>query len=68
MNVGMLACYDQAKEIVATVLNDPMTDGPSLPTKLGSSCIAVSYSFHIYWNNHYEIQISNNFCIFFALC
>lgn len=40
MNVGMLACYDQAKEIVAKVLNDPMTDGPSLPTKLGSSCVA----------------------------
>jgi len=42
MNVGMLACYDQAKEVVAVVLNDPMTDGPSLATKMGSSCIAVS--------------------------
>eukprot|EP00978_Attheya_sp_CCMP212_P037601 scaffold178854_cov58-Attheya_sp.AAC.7 len=42
MNVGMLACYDQAKEIVAKVLNDPMTDGPTLPTKIGSSAIAVS--------------------------
>lgn len=42
MNVGMLACYDQAKEVVAMVLNDPMTNGPSLPTKMGSSCIAVS--------------------------
>mmetsp|Transcript_8613 Transcript_8613/g.12482 ORF Transcript_8613/g.12482 Transcript_8613/m.12482 type:complete len:312 (-) Transcript_8613:2159-3094(-) len=40
MNVGMLACYDQAKEVVAGLLNDPMTDGPSLPTKLGSSAIA----------------------------
>jgi len=41
MNVGMLACYDQAKEIVASVLNDPMTNNtPSLPTKMGSSCIA----------------------------
>lgn len=40
MNVGMLACYDQAKEIVATVLNDPMTNGPTLPTKIGSSAIA----------------------------
>lgn len=42
MNVGMLACYDQAKETVATLLNDPMTNGPSLPTKMGASCIAVS--------------------------
>ena len=41
MNVGMLACYDQAKEIVAMVTNDPMIDGPSLPTKIGSSCVAV---------------------------
>mmetsp|Transcript_38887 Transcript_38887/g.116939 ORF Transcript_38887/g.116939 Transcript_38887/m.116939 type:complete len:313 (-) Transcript_38887:350-1288(-) len=40
MNVGMLACYDQAKEVVAKVLNDPMTDGPSLTTKIGSSAIA----------------------------
>uniref|UniRef100_A0A6U3X299 Mitochondrial carrier protein n=1 Tax=Ditylum brightwellii TaxID=49249 RepID=A0A6U3X299_9STRA len=40
MNVGMLACYDQAKEVVAKILNDPMTDGPSLPTKMGSSCVA----------------------------
>lgn len=40
MNVGMLACYDQAKEIVAKVTNDPMIDGPALPTKIGSSCIA----------------------------
>lgn len=40
MNVGMMACYDQAKEVVAKVLNDPMIDGPSLPTKMGSSCIA----------------------------
>lgn len=42
MNVGMLACYDQAKEMVAKVTNDPMTNGPNLATKLGSSCIAVS--------------------------
>lgn len=40
MNVGMLACYDQAKEIVAKILNDPMTDGPSLGTKLGSAATA----------------------------
>ena len=42
MNVGMLACYDQAKEMVAKLLNDPMTNGPSLPTKIGASCVAVS--------------------------
>ena len=40
MNVGMLACYDQAKEVVATILNDKMENGPSLGTKLGSSAIA----------------------------
>jgi solute carrier family 25 oxoglutarate transporter 11 len=43
MNVGMLACYDQAKEVVAKILNDPMTNGkPSLATQIGSSAIAVS--------------------------
>lgn len=42
MNVGMLACYDQAKEVTARLLGDPMTDGPSLPTKMGSAAIAVS--------------------------
>uniref|UniRef100_A0A7R9WRN9 Uncharacterized protein n=1 Tax=Craspedostauros australis TaxID=1486917 RepID=A0A7R9WRN9_9STRA len=40
MNVGMMACYDQAKEIVAGLLNDPMVDGPSLPTRLGASATA----------------------------
>lgn len=40
MNVGMLACYDQAKEVVANILNDPMENGPSLATKMGSSCVA----------------------------
>ena len=41
MNVGMLACYDQAKEMVSKVLGDPMTDGvPRLTTKLGSSAVA----------------------------
>lgn len=40
MNVGMMACYDQAKEVVANLLNDPMTDGPSLPTRLGASATA----------------------------
>jgi solute carrier family 25 oxoglutarate transporter 11 len=40
MNVGMLACYDQAKEVVSKVLNDPMIDGPRLTTKIGSSAVA----------------------------
>lgn len=40
MNVGMLACYDQAKEVVSKLLNDPMTDGPRLGTKIGSSLVA----------------------------
>lgn len=40
MNVGMLACYDQAKEVVASLLNDPMTNGPTLPTRLGASATA----------------------------
>ena len=43
MNVGMLACYDQAKETVASLLGDPMTDGkPQLTTQIGASCVAVS--------------------------
>jgi len=40
MNVGMLACYDQAKETVAKLLNDPMTNGPALPTQIGASLVA----------------------------
>jgi solute carrier family 25 (mitochondrial oxoglutarate transporter), member 11 len=40
MNVGMLACYDQAKETVAGLLNDPMVGGPTLATQLGASAIA----------------------------
>jgi len=40
MNVGMLACYDQAKESVAKILNDPMTNGPALTTQIGASCVA----------------------------
>ena len=43
MNVGMLACYDQAKEMVAKLLGDPMEKGPALTTQIGASCIAVSY-------------------------
>jgi hypothetical protein len=44
MNVGMLACYDQAKEVCAKILNDPMINGPSLSTQLMSSAVAVSLS------------------------
>mmetsp|Transcript_27271 Transcript_27271/g.57395 ORF Transcript_27271/g.57395 Transcript_27271/m.57395 type:complete len:313 (-) Transcript_27271:273-1211(-) len=40
MNVGMLACYDQAKEVVAKILNDPMEKGPALSTQIGASCVA----------------------------
>lgn len=43
MNVGMLACYDQAKEIVAKLLGDPMEKGPALTTQIGASCVAVSF-------------------------
>ena len=42
MNVGMLACYDQAKETVAKLLGDPMTNGPALTTQIGASLVAVS--------------------------
>ncbi|GFH48940.1 hypothetical protein CTEN210_05416 [Chaetoceros tenuissimus] len=37
MNVGMLACYNQTKEVVAKLLNDPMENGPALTTKMESS-------------------------------
>jgi len=40
MNVGMMACYDQAKEVVASLLGDPMTNGPALPTRIGASATA----------------------------
>ena len=40
MNVGMMACYDQAKETVMTITGDKDPKNPSLPTKLMSSCIA----------------------------
>ena len=51
MNVGMLACYDQAKEGVAKLLNDPMTNGPALTTQIGASCVAVS---ELYYIEHYS--------------
>jgi Mitochondrial carrier protein len=40
MNVGQLACYDQAKEIVAAITGDPMLKGPNFQTTLGASAIA----------------------------
>lgn len=37
----MLACYDQAKEVVASLLGDPLEDGkPQLATRLGASATA----------------------------
>lgn len=42
MNVGMMACYDQAKEVVGKLLGDPMTNGPGLTTQIGASAVAVS--------------------------
>jgi solute carrier family 25 oxoglutarate transporter 11 len=40
MNVGMMACYDQAKEVIAKMIGDPMTKGPSMTTCLGASATA----------------------------
>jgi solute carrier family 25 oxoglutarate transporter 11 len=40
MNVGMMACYDQAKETVASLLGDPMINGPALPTRMGAAATA----------------------------
>lgn len=40
MNVGMMACYDQAKETWASFLDDPMTNGPALGTRIGASATA----------------------------
>jgi len=40
MNVGMMACYDQAKQVMCTALNDPNPDSPQLQTKLGSAAVA----------------------------
>ncbi|GMH52021.1 hypothetical protein TrST_g8245 [Triparma strigata] len=38
MNVGMLACYDQAKELVGSINNDPLLKKKT--TQMGASCIA----------------------------
>lgn len=41
INVGMMACYDQAKEMVSDhVFHDKDRRNPSLPTQLVASCIA----------------------------
>lgn len=40
MNVGMMACYDQAKELVVAVTRDPNPENPTLTTKLLSSAAA----------------------------
>jgi len=41
MNVGMMACYDQAKEVVIEyVTHDPNPSKPSMPTQLGAAMIA----------------------------
>jgi Mitochondrial carrier protein len=40
MNVGMMACYDQARTVMAHVYSDTEPTRPSLATKLSASCIA----------------------------
>lgn len=41
INVGMLACYDQAKEMIASnVFHDADHKNPSLKTQLAASCVA----------------------------
>lgn len=41
MNVGMLACYDQAKEMIAVhIMNEDINAKPSLQTRLGASLVA----------------------------
>lgn len=40
MNVGMMSCYDQAKEFVAAAINDPNPNQPLMATRLGASLIA----------------------------
>ena len=41
MNAGMMACYDQAKEFIATyVTHDPDPNKPQMNTRIGSSAIA----------------------------
>ena len=40
MNVGMMACYDQAKQTIQLITKDPDPTIPSLQTKLGSAATA----------------------------
>mmetsp|Transcript_1289 Transcript_1289/g.1534 ORF Transcript_1289/g.1534 Transcript_1289/m.1534 type:complete len:351 (+) Transcript_1289:174-1226(+) len=40
MNVGMMACYDEAKEAILKITKDPDPKRPSLQTKLGSAAVA----------------------------
>ena len=40
MNVGMMACYDQAKQMIQQITKDPDPTVPSLQTKLGSAATA----------------------------
>ena len=40
MNVGQLACFDQAKEVIAPLLGDHDHNHPSLSTRLGAACVA----------------------------
>jgi solute carrier family 25 (mitochondrial oxoglutarate transporter), member 11 len=41
INVGMLACYDQAKEFIGqNVFHEPIDQIPSLNTQLGASLVA----------------------------
>ena len=60
MNVGMMACYDQAKEVVAKMLGDPMEKGPALTTQIGASAVAVSSKFTgplklvLFFCNHFD--------------
>ena len=42
MNVGMLACYNQVKEVVVKMLGEPMANGPALTMQVGVLCMAVS--------------------------
>lgn len=40
MNVGQLACFDQAKEFIAHNVTNDDPKNPSITTRLGSACVA----------------------------
>jgi solute carrier family 25 oxoglutarate transporter 11 len=40
MNVGQLACFDQAKEVIAPLVGDHDPHHPTLQTRLGAACVA----------------------------